>query len=463
MKHYNMSQLLKKNADVNFSIGGRCSGKSYQMAKFLLEHWLETGKEFVRAIRSWIYAKGLENYFDEVVYNEDLPVHVRFDHNKYYIAKLDDDGKAIGKEVPFGYCEVITTEQAKKSAQFPNVDIMFMEEFVAADVMDYAFGSFEQEWFHLKSLISTVFRKRNGRLFFIGNNMDVSNPYFEKFGIRGTDLKLGQIKTFTTEFEVNGKKVKGQKVAVEVVPIRWDNIDEIPVLLRMPDNEIATTGEITVADDVLENAVKFFHDGEAVRWFVIDERLSFCKPLIATWSWYRGNPYGDLQSCSYADDKFRRYLTIVDYNGNCLIAEIPEIEDCTFIEDADEIAEDRFFPIVAHNANITNGDLETLWHTGIKAVYYNNMLTRYDYKTDRAEATNQQMSARKLGFGSCSRTEAVKDYEAMMAVGKVAGWRERSLTEDCINYLDHKTKATGIQLENDAEDMMFLAENQVSA
>lgn len=455
MKHYNMSQLLDKNADVNFSIGGRCSGKSYQMALFLVKHWLETGKEFVRAIRSWMYAKGLENYFDEVVYNEDLPVQVHFNHNKYYIQRLDDEGKLVGKEVPFGYCEVITTEQAKKSVQFPNVDIMFMEEFVAADAMDYALGSFEQEWFHLKSLISTVFRKREGKLFFIGNNMDVSNPYFEMFGIKGTDLKLGQIKTFTTEFEANGKKVKGQKVAVEVVPIGWDNIDEIPVLLRMPDNEIATTGELTVADDVLEGAVKFFHDGYDVCWFAIDGKLTLYKPLIATWSWYRGNPYGDLHCCGLTDDKFRRYLTIVDYNGNCLIAEIPEVEDCSYIGDFGDfagvenrfelcnLADDCLFPVDAcGKANVVNGDLETLWHTSIKAVYYNDMLTRYDYKTDRAEVVKQESAARKLGFGSGSKTETVKDYEAMMASGKAAGWRERSSLYNGMDFIDYKRKAT---------------------
>lgn len=441
MKHYNMRQLLDKNADVNFSIGGRCSGKSYQMAKFLLEHWLETGKEFVRAVRSWIYAKGLENYFDEIVYNEELPVQVHFKSNKYYIQRLDDEGKPVGKEEPFGYCEVITTEQAKKSAQFPNVDVMFMEEFVAADAMDYALGSFEMEWFHLKSLISTVFRKRNGKLFFIGNNMDVSNPYFEKFGIKGTDLKLGQIKTFTTEFEANGKKVKGQKVAVEVVPIGWENLDEIPVLLRMPDNDIATTGGITVADDVLEGAVKFYHDGEEVRWFQIDGLLNFCNPMIATWHWYRGNPYGEVQYCSRADDKFRHYLTIVDYNGNCLIAEIPEVEDCSPAEDLDDFDQKLLFSIYGNDANATNGDLETLWHTSIKAVYYNNMLTRYDYKTDRAEAVKQQSEARKLGFGACPKTESVKDYESMMAAGKVAGWHERSLMEDYMRFLDFKAKS----------------------
>ena len=437
MKFYNMKSLINKKADVNFSIGGRCSGKSYQMAKFLVNHWLETGKEFVRAVRSWIYAKGLENYFDEVVYNEELPVKVRFEHNKYFITKLDDEGKTIGKEALFGHCEVITTEQAKKSVQYPNVDIMFMEEFVAADAADYALGSFEQEWFHLKSLISTVFRKRSGKLFFIGNNMDVNNPYFEKFGIKGNDLKLGRIKTFTTEFEANGEKVKGQKIAVEVVPIGWDSIKEIPVLLRLPDNEIATTGGITVADDVLEGAVTFYHDGEAVRWFEIDNRLSFCRPLIATWSWYRGNPYGDVQDCSYADDKYRRYLTITDYRGNCMIAEVPEIEDCKFIGDvAEEDIYTNFYPVRSHDANVTNGDLETLWHTKIKSVYYNDMLTRYDYKTDRAEAVNGQNAAGKLGFGSCPKTEAVKDYEAMMASNEVAGWRKTNLLDACGNYHD---------------------------
>ena len=65
---------------------------------------------------------------------------------------------------------------------------------------------------------------------------------------------------------------------------------------------------------------------------------------------------------------------------------------------------------------------------------------RFD-KTDRAEVVNQQSAARKLGFGSCSKTEAVKDYEAMMAAGKVAGWRERSLMNDCMNFIDYQSKA----------------------
>lgn len=73
MKFYNMRELVQQNADVNFSIGGRCSGKSYQMGKFLLNHWLETGKQFVRAVRSWMYAKGLENYFDEIISNDEIP------------------------------------------------------------------------------------------------------------------------------------------------------------------------------------------------------------------------------------------------------------------------------------------------------------------------------------------------------------------------------------------------------
>ena len=433
MKFYNMNQLISQNADINFSIGGRCSGKSYQMGKFLLNHWLETGKQFVRAIRSWMYCKGLESYFNEIVYNEELPVQVRFHGNRYFIQRLDENGKPVGDEEIFGFCEVISTEQSKKSVQFPNVDIMFLEEFVAADLFDYATGSFDGEWEHLKSLMSTVFRKRPGRMFFIGNNLDVSNPYFEKFGIRGEKLKMGQIVNFETTFEHNGREVKGQKIAVEVVPIGWENVDEIPALLRFPDNDIAISGEVSKAKDVLENVIQFYHDGESVKWFRISEEINLWKPLLAVWSWYRGNIFQDMRDCSYCDDKYRRYLTITDYNGNVIIAEIPEIEDCREVADISETDNlDLFFPVPqANGANRTNGDLETLWGTEIKAMFFNDMMTRYDYQTDRIEVMQQQRLPRNLGFGTCPRTEAVKDYIGGMQASESAGYRKRELT-DCI-------------------------------
>lgn len=433
MKFYNIDQLVKKNADVNFSIGGRCSGKSYQMAKFLLNHWLGTGKKFVRAVRNWLYAKGLENYFDEVVYNEELPVEVRFKSNKYYIRKLDDNGSPVGSEEVFGYCEIISTEQTKKSVQFPDVDIMFLEEFVAADALDYACGSFEMEWFHFKSLVSTVFRKREGKLFFIGNSMDVNNPYFEKFGVKPENLKLGQIKVFQNDFSVGEKKIKGQKVAVEVVPVGWDNLEEIPLLLRLPDNDIATSGDVTVPKTVLQGAIKFYHDGESVRWFTFNNGLNVWSPLIADWCWYRGNPS---EVWRRTDDKFRKYLTITDYNGNVIIAEVPEIENCDCIEDFTGYESEVYAVPFGDLAGRTNGDLASLWGTGVKAVFYNDMLTRYDYITDRLEVVEQQNEARRLGYNSCPETEVVKDHKNMMSSVGLAGYRKRSTMDGANDYFE---------------------------
>lgn len=425
MKFYNMQQLIAKKADINFAIGGRCSGKSYAMAKFLLEHWLETGKEFVRAVRNWLFMDGIANYFDEVIYNEDLPVEVTYEKNRYLIRKTDEDGKAVGEKKVFGYAIPLTFEQKKKSNQFPNVDIMFMEEFVASSALDYADGSAAAEIAHLMSLISTVIRKRNGvRLFFIGNNMDVSNPYFEHFGVNVEKLKLGKIVQFQQDYEMNGKTIKGAKIAVEFVPIGWSNVDEIPVLLRIKGNDIATTGETASQKDVLEKAVQFYSDGEQVVGFTIDASLNLYCPLIACWSHYRGNPFGELNDGSYSDDKFRRYLTVTDYNGNCLIAEIPEPEDLPL---AGEETLDLLFPLDCKSRlNLVNGDVETAWGTEIKAVFFNDMLTRYDYVTDRLEIVEQQGLAKRIGFGTCPRSETVKDYVDYMQAKGIAGYAKRT-------------------------------------
>lgn len=247
MKFYSMEKILEQRAEYNIIYGGRAAGKSYAMAKELLRDYIDNGAEFVRLIRSYSYSAGLNTYFQEVIENEKLDVRVTYDHFNYYI-----DGE------PFGYVFPLTMEHTKKSAQFPRVRNVLLEEFVAPCAMDYADGDPDLELEHFASALSTIFRHRSGRVFLIGNNMETSNPYFEYFGINGVQLRKGALKVFQGTTEVNGEKIPGARIAVEFVPIGYERPDEVPVMMRIPKNQIATTGDTQEGELIASNITAIY-------------------------------------------------------------------------------------------------------------------------------------------------------------------------------------------------------------
>ena len=266
MKFYSMKKILEQRAEYNIIYGGRAAGKSYAMAKELLQDYIDNGAEFVRLIRSYSYSAGLNTYFQEVIENEKLDVRVTYDHFNYYI-----DGE------PFGYVFPLTMEHTKKSAQFPRVRNVLLEEFVAPCAMDYADGDPDLELEHFASALSTIFRHRSGRVFLIGNNMETSNPYFEYFGINGVQLRKGALKVFQGTTEVNGEKIPGARIAVEFVPIGYEKPDEVPVMMRIPKNQIATTGDTQEGENIATNITAIYSTcrGAFIGLDVPEEKLAF--------------------------------------------------------------------------------------------------------------------------------------------------------------------------------------------
>lgn len=266
MKFYSMEKILEQHAEYNIIYGGRAAGKSYAMAKELLRDYIDNGAEFVRLIRSYSYSAGLNTYFQEVIENEKLDVRVTYDHFNYYI-----DGE------PFGYVFPLTMEHTKKSAQFPRVRNVLLEEFVAPCAMDYADGDPDLELEHFASALSTIFRHRSGRVFLIGNNMETSNPYFEYFGINGVQLRKGSLKVFQGTTEINGEKIPGARIAVEFVPIGYEKPDEVPVMMRIPNNQIATTGDTQEGENIATNITAIYSPckGAFIGLDVPAEKLAF--------------------------------------------------------------------------------------------------------------------------------------------------------------------------------------------
>lgn len=293
MQFYRMDKILKFNCQYNFIYGGRASGKSYAMAEHLLDDYLKNGHEFVRLLRSYSYAKGIENYFAEVISNNPDKyegIEVTFDRMNYYI-----NGS------PFGHCISLTTEQTTKSNQYPLVYNLLFEEFVAASVYDYADCSPEIELAHFKSVLSTVFRHREGKVWLVGNNMAVSNPYFDYFKIEPHKVKLGECKKFTYDLEYKKKKIPGASVAVEYVPIGFTDPNEIPFMQRIPDNEIATSGDLVASENVTDRFKGIKNEyGDLFAVYDKEENLYNCKGV----SWL---PDG------------KRFFILQDFSGDAYV------------------------------------------------------------------------------------------------------------------------------------------------
>lgn len=250
MKYYNIKRMKNSKAQYKIIYGGRSTGKSYAMAGLLLDNYLDTGKQFVRLIKTLTQAKGLETYFREVMDNDpekykDITLEYEFPYYK------------INGEV-FGYVISLSIEHNWKSVQFPDVNIMLLEEFVSPSVKDYVDADPALEIGHFIRIISTVFRTRkDGTVYLIGNSENISNPYFEFLRVDGASLKLGDFKEFQLDAEIGGKTIKGRgaRVAVEYVPEAFEDVSEIPLMLRIPGNDIALTGEIADSPSVISWAV----------------------------------------------------------------------------------------------------------------------------------------------------------------------------------------------------------------
>lgn len=290
MKYYDISKIAAKGCEYNIIYGGRASGKSYQMGTYLLDDFIDYGHQFVRLIRSWGQGKGLDTYFQEIIDN---------DPKKYKGIKVEltqDKGfRYTCNGETFGYVIPLSLEHNYKSNQYPEVVNVVFEEFVAPTPQDYLNGNGEDELRAFKSVLSTIFRHRAGRVWLVGNSMNTSNPYFEFFGIDGSTLKVGDLKKFTRMITVKGKSVPAASVAVEFVPIGYTDPSEVPIMMRVPDNEIAITGAIEESEFVTDTIHRVYNESGYLIGVIVDGVDPDNNPLFL-WVGSNGTHYYAVQN-----------------------------------------------------------------------------------------------------------------------------------------------------------------------
>lgn len=278
MIYYNGDKRRSMRCDYDVLFGGRANGKSYDVCKNdIIDDYFNSGctHEFglvrrvgygasasVESLTKW-FADDLHKYLKEK-YNS----YIKVESNTFYIVNYDDETEELKanqkkprlKAKVFGHFFSLAIEEKYKSQQFDNVHTLVYEEFCPMSI----YGYIEDEITHFTSLISTIFRHRNGKIILIGNTINKYNIYFDWLGIDidKLELKPGDI------IKLQSKQFKdGATICVDFAKMPYEDESEIPHMLKIGKCEVATTGDYTKSEYCFNSA----YDG-----FIFKE----CKPTV---------------------------------------------------------------------------------------------------------------------------------------------------------------------------------------
>ena len=211
IKHYNIDNLVSKNADINILFGERSNGKSWQLKhKRAVINYLETGKRFIlmRRFREEITNGNIEQYFQDV----DVEGLTKGKYNcittyrkHIYLSNFDSETFTTKRGEKIGYAVALSTEQNYAGGSFLDVSDIIFEEFMTRSRY---LG--ESEPTKLMNFYATVDRKRGTtKLWLVGNSISRVCPYLYEWGLDKIVAKQKQGTIETLEIDAgDGDKVK---------------------------------------------------------------------------------------------------------------------------------------------------------------------------------------------------------------------------------------------------------------
>lgn len=203
---YSTEKIDKKGADINIIFGERGPGKTFALLEKAVRHYWETGRQsaYIRRLKDEIDGEKKTDIFEGVVsvgkiseITEDTWDNVVVRGSKVYLAKYDSDADSMKKDpTPFMHIFAISQQAKYKSTNFPEVDIIILDEFLTRD------GEIVGEWSKYQNLLSTIIRRRDDvKIYLLGNTVNRDSVYFENYGIRDTvrKMKPGDLKTVKSQ------------------------------------------------------------------------------------------------------------------------------------------------------------------------------------------------------------------------------------------------------------------------
>ena len=165
---YDYQKVLSYNSLLNFIIGERGCGKSYGAVKHVINRYLKTGEEFIYLRRYKTELKSsVPKFFDAINANNEFENKLTVKNNTFY---CDDK--------PCGYAVCLSTSNILKSTSYAKVKTIIFDEFIL-DKGCYHY--LQNEVIQMLDIIETIGRLRDIKVFFLGNAISITNPYFTYF------------------------------------------------------------------------------------------------------------------------------------------------------------------------------------------------------------------------------------------------------------------------------------------
>lgn len=246
-KFYSLDKILDINAQYNLIIGERSNGKSYAVKEYILKEAYKGNKfAYVRRWKEETKVSDIELYFDDFVCDDKGQEKIReITNNEYtdisvyrgeiFFANLDEQLHKI-RGMSIGYYFALTTETHYKSLQYPQVSNMVFEEFITDS------GYLPHEPQRLQRLVSTIFRRRTGKIFMIGNTITRSVPYFKDWQLRECiTQKQGEIIVY--KHKLNERNEDGNLVEIKIAVEYCTNLSRNTKLLFGNTAKTMVSGE----------------------------------------------------------------------------------------------------------------------------------------------------------------------------------------------------------------------------
>ena len=175
--YYSSDRLFSHQSQVNFVMGERGNGKSYDAKKRMI-------KNFINKKEQSIYIRRRQTDIDEVKEVFFSDIKEEFPNLEF---KIDGKYGLINGEKAIIFF-ALSTSLKKKSSPFPNVTLMVFDEYIEPS---FKFPNYlKNDMFYLFELINTVVRSRNNwKLLLIGNTISFVNPFFTMYGIEIKDTE----------------------------------------------------------------------------------------------------------------------------------------------------------------------------------------------------------------------------------------------------------------------------------
>lgn len=171
-KYFNGNRMFSYEADFFYLTGGRGIGKTTYFDIKSVLNYIKRGDEFVYTRRVIPETKKSVNKFDSII-NEKVTIR-GYGEGVY-------EWQVHKKRI--GYCIPLSVQQSVKSGMdFSKCTMLIYDEALLPLAKSGSYLPNEVE--QLLELISTVFRDRtNYKVFVLGNNASIFNPYYEYFNI----------------------------------------------------------------------------------------------------------------------------------------------------------------------------------------------------------------------------------------------------------------------------------------